>query len=75
MRKSLSISGIYSSNDNSESLIYFTFTCSLLLTYDSTAHVAKKEMSRLRSAKNSVHFIPLLVLAFVVNQEQRQWAH
>ncbi|CAI0417594.1 unnamed protein product [Linum tenue] len=33
-----------------------------LPTYDPLSHVAKKEISRLRSAENAVHFIPLVLL-------------
>jgi hypothetical protein len=33
-----------------------------LPTYDPLSHVAKKELSRIRSAHKAVHLIPLLVL-------------
>jgi ABC-type uncharacterized transport system permease subunit len=33
-----------------------------LPTYDPLSHVAKKELSRIRSAQKAVHLIPLLVL-------------
>uniref|UniRef100_A0A151UE92 Uncharacterized protein n=1 Tax=Cajanus cajan TaxID=3821 RepID=A0A151UE92_CAJCA len=33
-----------------------------LPTYDPLSHVAQRDLSRLRSAQNAVHLIPLLVL-------------
>ncbi|QCD91514.1 hypothetical protein DEO72_LG4g2480 [Vigna unguiculata] len=33
-----------------------------LPTYDPLSHVAQRHLSRLRSAQNAVHLIPLLVL-------------
>ncbi|CAJ2645876.1 unnamed protein product [Trifolium pratense] len=33
-----------------------------LPTYDPLSHVAKKELSRIKSAQKAVHLIPLLVL-------------
>ncbi|KAJ9147655.1 hypothetical protein P3X46_029790 [Hevea brasiliensis] len=38
-----------------------------LPTYDPLSHVAKKERSRLRSAENAIHLIPLvLVLCAII---------
>ncbi|OAY56772.1 hypothetical protein MANES_02G043601v8 [Manihot esculenta] len=38
-----------------------------LPTYDPLSHVAKKEKSRLRSAENAIHLIPLvLVLCAII---------
>ncbi|KAL4602345.1 hypothetical protein ACB092_10G046600 [Castanea dentata] len=34
----------------------------LLPTYDPLSHVAKKQLSRLRSAQSAVHLIPLVLL-------------
>ncbi|CAN0842611.1 hypothetical protein LINGRAHAP2_LOCUS3632 [Linum grandiflorum] len=38
----------------------------ILPTYDPTSHAARKEISRIRSAENAVHFIPVLLLASAV---------
>ena len=37
-----------------------------LPTYDPLSHVAQRDLSRLRSAQNAVHLIPLLVLLCAV---------
>ncbi|KAL5551382.1 hypothetical protein UlMin_001558 [Ulmus minor] len=37
-----------------------------LPTYNPRSHAAKKELSRLRSAQNAIHFIPLVLLLCAV---------
>ncbi|XP_054795792.1 uncharacterized protein LOC129301244 [Prosopis cineraria] len=52
---------------SSSSSVYSNFSPSVdadqdLPTYDPRSHVAQKELSRLRSAHNAIHAIPLLLL-------------
>ncbi|CAN1834813.1 hypothetical protein LINPERHAP1_LOCUS34207 [Linum perenne] len=65
MQRSASTSRI-SSSDADEAPIYSASSFSLLPTYDPASHAAKKEKSRLRSAENAVHFIPLILIASAV---------
>ncbi|KAI9076564.1 hypothetical protein K1719_041550 [Acacia pycnantha] len=52
---------------SSSSSVYPSFRATVdddqdLPTYDPRSHVAQKQLSRLRSAQNAIHVIPLLIL-------------
>ncbi|CAN1805471.1 hypothetical protein LINPERHAP1_LOCUS24286 [Linum perenne] len=57
---------LVASIEGEQAPIYSASSFSLLPTYDPASNAAKKEKSRLRSAENAVHFIPLLLLGCAV---------